>query len=125
MSMNEKQRQEWENTLRKLQLLEDSDSIQEQVMANWCKVFMSQTKGNCFFTNEKFIFVSSLGFDHFVIRYNDIKEIGKCRVGVMPMGMYVVAEDTEKAKQKKYKISVMKRDHWLALLSEKAGVNIM
>lgn len=119
MSMNEKQRQEWESALRKLQLLGDSDSIQEQVMANWCKMFMSQTKGNCFFTKDKFIFVSSFGLDNFAINYKDIKEIGKCRVGIMPIGLYVVAEDKEKEKLKKYKISVMKRDHWLALLSEK------
>lgn len=120
--MNDKE--EWQSALQEMKILDETDVIEEEVMANWCQMSMSQTKGSCFFTNKKFLFVSLFGLHNFSIDYRDIKKIGKCRAGILPIGMYVVAENKEEEKIEKFKISVRRRDKCLKLLSVKSGVNI-
>lgn len=123
MALQEAKKTEWEKTLRELKLMDEQDGIEEHVKGDWWKLG-SQTRGNFFFTKEKFIFVSGFGLDNFAIRYTDIKEIKKTMINFfLPTGILVTAYDEEKGKNKKYKCSVMKRKNWMAFLSGKSGIS--
>lgn len=122
MDLNEQKKQEWEKTLRELQLMSEEDVIEEHTAGDYWWL-TSQTRGNFFFTREKFIFVSGFGLDNFAVKYTDIKEIKKCMISFfIPTGILVTADDKESGKTKKYKCSVMKRQNWMEYLSKKSGV---
>ena len=86
----------WESTLRELEYISDDDHIIEHTQGDRWEM-MSQTRGNFFFTNEKFIFVGGLtGISNFVVKYSDIKEMKTVNVGglipVIPTGIRVLQE---------------------------------
>lgn len=124
MKLSEKKKDEWEKTLKEAELIGASDSIEEHTQGDrW--TFFSQSRGNFFFTKEKFVFVSGFGVNSFAINYSDIKELKKSMVGpFIPTGITVTALDPENGKTKKYKCSVLKRKDWIAYLSQKAGIAI-
>ncbi len=116
----------WESTLRELKYISDDDHIIEHTQGDRWEM-MSQTRGNFFFTNEKFIFVGGLtGISNFVVKYSDIKEMKTVNVGglipVIPTGIRVVCRKPDSDKTLKYKCSVMKRKEWIQFLSQKAGL---
>lgn len=122
MALTEAKKQEWEGTLRQLELMSADDGIEEHTQGDYWWL-VTQTRGNFFFTKEKLIFVSKFGFDNFAIKYTDIRRIKKSFVGpFIPTGITVTAVDPEKGKEKKYKCSVMKRQHWMDLISKRAGL---
>lgn len=116
----------WEATLREAEYLEADDHIVEHTKGDLWEM-MSQTSGNFFFTNEKFIFIGGLlGVSNFAVKYSDIKELKFRNVGglipVIPTGLVVVTENPETGKRKSYKCSVMKRKEWAEYLRGKAGL---
>ena len=112
----------WEESLRKAEYMSDEDHIIENVQGDLWEM-MSQTRGNFFFTKEKFIFVGGLGLNSFAINYSDIKGIKKSMINFfIPTGMTVTAFDPEAGKEKKYKCSVMKRTNWIEYLSKRANI---
>ena len=121
MALTEEKKAKWEETLRELELLNEGETIEDHTAGDsWS--WTGQTRGNYFFTKDKLIFVSGFGIDNFVIKYNDIKAIKKCFVGpFIPTGIKLTALN-EKGKEKKYKLSVMKRNNWIQLLETKSGV---
>lgn len=125
MALNEKQIKEWKNTLEELKLIDKDDEIVENVYGDYWKVefhMKTQKKGNVFFTNEKFVFVSGFGLDNLAIKYSDIKSIDKCNISLfLPTGIKITATDPDNGKDKSYIISVMKRDKWIELLNSKCG----
>lgn len=117
---------EWEETLRKLEYMSDDDHIIEHTQGDLWE-WMSQTRGNFFFTNEKFIFIGGLlGASSFVAKYSDIKELKLVNVGglipMIPTGIMVICQNPENGKMVKHKCSVMKRKEWLEYLRGKAGL---
>lgn len=95
MNLSEQKKQEWEKTLRELQLMEENDVIEEHTAGDYWWL-ISQTRGNFFFTKEKFIFVSGFGLDNFAVKYTDIKEIKKCMITLfLPTGILVTADNQE------------------------------
>jgi len=116
----------WEKSLREAGYMSDDDHIIEHTKGDlW--VMMSQTRGNFFFTNEKFIFAGGLlGTSNFAVRYGDIKELKKVNVGglipIIPTGILVTCRNLESGKTEKHKCSVMKRKEWMAYLRGKAGL---
>lgn len=124
MALTEEKKLEWEQTLRDLKLMEEGDAIEEHTRGDYW-FLTSQTRGNFFFTKEKFIFVSGFGVDNFSIKYSDIREIKKCMISLfIPTGFKVTADNQDKGKTKKYKCSVMKRKDWMQLLAGKAGISL-
>lgn len=116
----------WESTLRELEYISDDDHIIEHTQGDLWEM-MSQTRGNFFFTNEKFIFVGGLlGVSNFAVKYSDIKELKKVNVGglipVIPTGIKVVCRKPDSDKTVNHKCSVMKRKEWIEYLSQKAGL---
>lgn len=122
MQLTEAKRLEWEKTLKEIGLMSAADEIVEHTQGDYWWLF-SQSRGNFFFTKEKFIFVSGWGANSFSISYSDIKGLKKSVVGpFIPTGITVTAQDPEKGKLKKYKCSVMKRKGWMEFLSQRSGV---
>lgn len=124
MANKEKQREKWNKALVELKLMDEQDEVEDWVQANWLeitlKVFGSWQKGNLIFTKERLIFTTAFAVSNFSIKYEDIREINKCSVGLFPMGMIVSVYDSESDSIKKYKCSLSKRNVWMEYLSKKA-----
>ncbi len=116
----------WEASLREAKYMDEDDHIIEHTKGDLWEM-MSQTRGNYFFTNEKFIFVGGLlGASNFAVKYSDIKEMKLVNVGglipIIPTGIKVTCQNPENGKMVKHKCSVMKRKEWMEFLREKAGL---
>lgn len=114
----------WESSLRELKYMSDDDHIIEHTQGDLWDT-MSQTRGNYFFTNEKFIFVGGLlGVSNFSVKYSNIKELKLVNIGglipIIPTGILVICENPENGKREKHKCSVMKRKQWIEYLRDKA-----
>lgn len=116
----------WETSLREAEYMSNDDHIIEHTQGDLWEM-MSQTRGNYFFTNEKFIFVGGLlGASNFAVKYSDIKELKLVNVGglipIIPTGIMVICQNPENGKTVKHKCSVMKRKEWVEYLRGKAGL---
>ncbi len=116
----------WEVSLREAGYMSEEDHIIEHTKGDLWQM-MSQTRGNFFFTNEKFIFVGGLlGTSNFAVKYGDIKEMKLVNVGgvipIIPTGLMVICQNPENGKNVKHRCSVMKRKEWMEFLRKKAGL---
>lgn len=123
MKLAQSKKEKWEQTLRELELISADDVIEEHTQGDlW--TFMSQTRGNYFFTKEKFIFVSGFGLENFAVAYGDISGLKTCNVGglipIIPTGIKVSFMNSE-GKMVTKKCSVMKRKEWIAYLVERGA----
>ena len=126
MKLNANDVAKWEKSLREAEYMSEDDHIIEHTKGDLWEM-MSQTRGNFFFTNEKFIFVGGLlGASNFAVKYSDIKELKLVNVGglipVIPTGVMVICQNPENGKAVKHKCSVMKRKEWREFLRQKAGL---
>ena len=126
MKMNANEAAKWEKSLKEAEYLSEDDHIIEHTQGDLWEM-MSQTRGNFFFTNEKFIFAGGLmGASNFAVKYSDIKELKLVNVGgvipVIPTGIMVICQNPETGKTVKHKCSVMKRKEWIEYLRGKAGL---
>lgn len=126
MKLNEAKKNQWEQKLRELNYISGDDQIIEHVGGDKWEL-ATQTSGNFFFTNEKFIFVANfLGSGSFSVNYSDIKELKLVNVGglipLIPTGILVSVQNPENGKMEKHKCSVMKRKQWLEFLRTKANL---
>lgn len=123
MKLAQSKKEKWEQTLKELELITADDVIEEHTQGDlW--TFMSQTRGNYFFTKEKFIFVSGFGLENFAVAYGDISGLKTCNVGglipIIPTGIKVSFMNGE-GKMVTKKCSVMKRKEWIAYLVERGA----
>lgn len=123
MKLSDKKKAEWEKTIRELNLMNEDDVIEEHVQGDlW--TFMSQTRGNFFFTRKKFIFISGFGLESFSVDYGNISGLKTCNVGglipLIPTGIKV-SFINEDGKAVTKKCSVMKRKEWIAYLVERGA----
>ena len=126
MKMNANEAAKWEKSLKESEYMSEDDHIIEHTQGDLWEM-MSQTRGNFFFTNEKFIFAGGLmGASNFAVKYSDIKELKLVNVGgvipVIPTGIMVICQNPETGKTVKHKCSVMKRKEWIEYLRGKAGL---
>lgn len=123
MKLAQSKKEKWEQTLKELELIAADDVIEEHTQGDlW--TFMSQTRGNYFFTKEKFIFVGGFGLENFSVAYGDISGLKTCNVGglipIIPTGIKVSFMNSE-GKLVTKKCSVMKRKEWIAYLVERGA----
>lgn len=116
---------EYEEMLRTLELISADDHIVEIDKGDyWEKLlcFYSQVRGTYYYTNEAVCFVGGFaGSTNWAVKYSDIRKIEKCMIGIlMPFGVRLHFYDEKKDKIRKYKMSVLKRDNWIAFLTERA-----
>lgn len=123
MKLSSKQKENWEKTLKETNLMEENDVIEEHTQGDLWTLW-SQSRGNYFFTKEKFIFVSGFGFESFSVAYGDISGVKTCNVGglipIIPTGIKVSFINAE-GKAVSKKCSVMKRKNWIAYLVERGA----
>ncbi len=109
-------------------LMTEEDTLIDYLQANYFDRILGKIgewkKGWAYFTEEKLIVVTGLLSDNIVIPYKDIRGLGKCSQGLFPMGIKITHENAEGGKTVTDRISVMKRDKWLELLSGKSGVSV-
>ena len=103
--------------------LQEGEEVLEQTAGDYWKYllfFGSQERGRYFFTNKRIIFYY-FGSKEFEIPYNDIVSAQLCMVGPLirfvPCGINVTTGDDTK-----YHLSLMKRNHYLELISNKANL---
>lgn len=121
--MSENKLKEIEEGLKKLNLMDESDIIEKDVAGDYWRI-NKQIRGHYYFTNERVVFMSGWGLESFSFKYADIKEIKKSNISLfMPFGVTVTVDDNS-GKMKKYKLSLMKRDQWIELLTNKSGVAV-
>lgn len=81
-------------------------------------------QGWAYFTEERLIVITGLLTGDMVIPYKSIRGLEKCSQSLLPIGIAITHEDGEAGELVTDKISMMKRDKWLELLSEKSGVAV-
>lgn len=116
--------EQWKQNLIEFELWEEDEVIEEYIKGDYWD-FGSQKRGQYLFTNKKVVFV---GWTYWSVNYKDIKEVTKCNVGglipLIPTGIKLTYFDEKKGKNKKYKMSVLKRKEWIEYLSKKAGLMV-
>lgn len=122
---SEEKVQEMTKLLKEQELMAEDDKVINNVSGDRYSWTIG-TRGHLYFTERSFIFHG--GFDSIAIPYSSIKNIKKCCIGrgafpFLPIGMMVYYED-ENGKQKKVRISVMKRAIWMQELADKAGITL-
>ena len=126
MANKEKQIAKWQQALRDLNLISDTDKVEAYVVANWAEIsfgpFGNWRRGTLIFTREKLVYMTSFGISQLAINYSDIREVKKCFAGLLPMGMRIAAYDNKTDKIKKTKFWLGHRTKWVQFVSEKAGL---
>lgn len=115
---------EFEEMLRTLELISADDHIVEIDKGDyWEKLlcFYSQVRGTYYYTNEAVCFVGGFaGSTNWSVKYKDLRKVEKCQISLfMPFGVRLSFYDEDKDKIRKYKMSVLKRDRWIAFLTER------
>lgn len=116
MALTEQKKQEWEETLRKGELISVSDKITDHTQGDLWEM-LSQTRGNFFLTETNLIFVGGLlGAKTLNIPFNKITGLSLCNVGglipIMPTGIKVAYTD-EKVKTVQQNALYLKEKHGL------------
>lgn len=114
---------EIEKNLKEGKLIDEDDSIIEVEKGDYWEKFLffnMQTRGYYYFTKKSIIFIGgALGNTQFVVNYKNIKEIKKCNVAFfIPTAIKLTVYDEKKNKNKKYKLSLLKRDKWINFIEE-------
>lgn len=116
------------DNLVKAGLMTPEDNLIDFLQASYTERLVGKLgqwkQGWAYFTEERLVVTTGLLSGNIVIPYKSIRELGKCSQGLFPMGIKITHEDAESGKTITDKISVMKRDKWLELLSNKSGVSI-
>lgn len=128
MASKEKQIENWKKGLTDLKLMEENDEVLDFVQANWyektLKVMGTWQKGNLVFTEKRVIFTTAFAGSKFSLEYKDIKDLKKCSVSFLPLGLIITAYDKEKDKTIQYKCSLTKRNNWLEFIANKANLSL-
>lgn len=114
---------EIEKNLKEGKLIDEDDSIIEVEKGDYWEKFLffnMQTRGFYYFTKKAIVFIGgALGNTQFVVNYKNIKEIKKCNVAFfIPTAIKLTVYDEKKNKNKKYKLSLLKRDKWINFIEE-------
>lgn len=124
MNLSEKDKKDWIDAMKNLELWDENDDIEEVVRGDYWTLWTS-TRGRYFFTRNKVIFISGWGATTFTAPYTDISAIKKSIVmPFLPFGITLTVKDSKNGKDKKYKMSVNGRNKWIAFLEQKTGVTL-
>ena len=123
MAVKEKQKQVWNDALRKSNIISESDEVEDGVMANYYESILNGSQGDLLFTKERLVYVAKgLLNKNVSILYSDVRSLRTCMAGLMPIGIEITVFDSESGKDKKYLFGVMNRKQWISLLREKTGL---
>ena len=126
MALSDKKKEQLKENLKKAGLLGPEDTLVDAAYANLIKfgvggVFLQRgIPGFACFTEEKFIWTGA--GDDIVIPYDQIRELDRCLIMLIPMGIKIVYQPTPDGKPVKKRFSIMSRKKWIALLEEKTNL---
>ncbi len=128
--MGEGKVEKQQKKLIELGVMESGDKLIDFLQASYVERLMGNVsfgkwkQGWAYFTEERLIVLTGVLNENIIIPYNNIRELGKCSQTLIPIGMKITYEDTKTGKIVTDKISMMKRNHWLDFIAEKAGITI-
>ena len=124
--MNDAKLEKQKAKLVEAKLMDEQDTLIDFLQASYVERLIGKMgkwkQGWAYFTEERLIIVTGLLNADIVIPYKNIKELEKCSQGFMPIGISITHEDMETGKITTDKISMMKRDKWMSVITEKAGL---
>lgn len=126
VALSDKKKENLKEGLKKSGAMGPEDTLVDAAYANYIKfgvggIFLQRgIPGFACFTEEKFIWTGA--GDDIIIPYSQVRELSKCTVMLIPMGMKITYQPTPEGKTVKKRFSIMGRKKWLALLEEKTKV---
>lgn len=120
----EKQKQ----NLIKLQLMEDTDQLIDFFQANYVERLVGKfgkwEQGWAYFTEERLIVITGILEENIVIPYQNIRALEKSSQGAAQMAITITYEDRNSGETVSDRVSMMKRDYWMAFMAEKAHISL-
>ncbi|WP_298017211.1 PH domain-containing protein [uncultured Dysosmobacter sp.] len=112
--------------LMELGLMEETDTLVDFFQANYVERLIGKwgkwKQGWAYFTEERLIVITGLLEDNIVIPYQKIQTMEKCSQGVMPLGIAITYTHAETGETVTDKVSMMKREKWMAFMAERAHI---
>lgn len=126
--MKETKLEKQKKNLVELGVMEETDNLIDFLQASYVERLIGKwgqwKKGWAYFTEERLIVITGVLEENMVIPYQNIRKLEKCSQGILPMGIAVTYENMESGKTVTDKISVMKRNQWIAFMAEKAHITV-
>ncbi len=114
--------------LVKIGLMEESDTLIDFFQASYIERLIGAwgqwKRGWAYFTEERLIVITGFLEENIVIPYENIQKLEKCSQGVAPIGIAITYKNMESGKTMTHKVSMMKRDQWLAFMAERCGTQL-
>ena len=121
--MKETKLDKQKKNLVELGVMEESDTLIEFFQASYIERLIGKwgqwKKGWAYFTEKRLIVTTGLLEKNIVIPYENIRSLEKCSQSFMPIGIAITYEDKENGEIITDKISMMKRDKWMAFMEER------
>lgn len=119
MHANEKKLEKWEKKLVKAGLLTMGEHIIDVIAGDYYKSGL-QIRGHIVYTNDKLVFCGRLMKYITLVEYHLIHSIKPCFIGpFFPLGMDIVASDSQSGANERYVFSVFHRKHWIEFIESK------
>lgn len=122
--MIEAQLEQQKKKLVKAGIMEQEEILIDSTQANYVDQVLGKfgpwKLGWAYFTEERLIIVTVS--ENIFIPYVKIRELEKCSQGLLPTGIVITYENVQTGELECLKISLMKRDQWMELMREKAGL---
>lgn len=121
--MKEAKLEKQKKNLVKIGVMEESDAVIDFFQAGYVERLVGKwgqwKKGWAYFTEERLIIITGLLEENVVIPYRNIKSLEKCSQSIVPIGIAITYEDMKSGEVVTDKVSMMKRDQWMAFLDER------
>ena len=118
--MNDAKREKDSKKMIDTGLMSADDQLVDSLECNHFKpvfgCFGNWAKGRIYFTEKSIVYPRIINED-FIIPYNCIQELGKCRQTMLPIGIVVTYKHPKTGNIVTTKFSLMKRDYWIEFMT--------
>ena len=124
--MVEAQLEQQKKKLVKVGIMAEEEILIDSTQANYVAQVLGKygpwKLGWAYFTEERLIIVTGFFSENIFIPYVKIRELEKCSQGLLPTGIVINHENVQTGELESLKLSLIKRDKWMELMREKAGL---
>lgn len=125
-SKRESKLEKQKKNLVKLGLMEETDSLVDFFQAGYVEHLVGKfgkwQQGWAYFTEERLVVITGMLEENIVIPYGTIKALEKGAQGAAQIAITITYEKPESGELVSDKVSMMKRDQWMAFMAEKAQI---
>ncbi|MBO5281939.1 MAG: hypothetical protein J6B43_02245 [Lachnospiraceae bacterium] len=108
--------------------MEDTDQLIDFFQANYVERLVGKfgkwEQGWAYFTEERLIVITGILEENIVIPYQNIRALEKSSQGAAQMAITITYEDRNSGETVSDRVSMMKRDYWMAFMAEKAHISL-